>query len=186
MPQRARAVLALLALLGSVNAAYLLSSFSATNSAIACTPSTVTAGFPVICTATLRDTSNALWGDAENACQLLFTWCGQTANQSAGPLSNHSFVSTGVYKIYFYPTASGWNSLAATANSLSVAVTPSTILINPGPISGYASTATCATTMGITKCTIKHRDIFGNVLSTCSTYTTDSALQPLSTCSVLS
>merc|ERR1711991_1120967 len=103
-----------------------------------------------------------------------------------GPLRNASYVAPGHFRFVFYPTTSGWTSLGASFTGQAITVTPASILVHPASISGYASTSLCRKTMGITKCNVKHRDDFGNVVSACSSYTTDTSLQPLGTCHTLS
>lgn len=144
------------------------------------------AGEVNICDAYLRDTSGRPWGTEHDACQLFFSWCSTKESASPGPLRNASFVGSGHFRIFFHPTTSGWNSLGASVGGTAITVSPSTILVSPASISGYHSTSVCTQGVGITKCNIKHRDAFGNVASSCTTYTTASAASPLATCHTLS
>jgi hypothetical protein len=164
-----------------------IQTFSTANSKVICRSSVVVAGNPVVCDVYLRDSSSKFWGNQHDTCLLAFAWCNQnTQKSSPGPLRNASFISQGRWTIYFYPTMSGVTTLSASVKSNAFTVTPSTILVMPAAISGYASTATCRQTLGITKCVIKHRDAFGNTVSSCTSYSTNSKKQTMTSCSALS
>uniref|UniRef100_A0A7S1QT20 Leishmanolysin-like peptidase n=1 Tax=Neobodo designis TaxID=312471 RepID=A0A7S1QT20_NEODS len=186
----ARAVSAAIAVLGVLLAATVratvLDTVSAANSRVVCHYADIIAGYPNVCDAYLRDASNQPWGTEHDACQLFFTWCGTVDKNSPGPLRNATFLGNGHYRIVFHPTTAGWNSLGASIGGNAVSVSPSMMLVHPATISGYHSTSTCHKTMGITKCNVKHRDAFGNVVSACASYSTESSLQPLATCQVMS
>ncbi len=166
-----------------------LQRFSAANSRVTCGGvRRVVAGYPVTCIAELRTSTKLSWGTEHDACQLFFSFCAanDASGRSSNMLRNATNLGGGKYRITFFPTVAGWTTLAASVAGTTITVTPNTILVNPATINAYRSTSICRQTLGITKCNIKHRDAFGNVVSSCSEYSSKRTLKVAAKCSVLS
>jgi hypothetical protein len=169
-----------------------ISLFNAATSTVVCGPQPVTAGHQVTCHITLKDTAGGPWGDAFDACKFRMQFCpASDGGRGAPPLVNATFVGAGAYRISFNPLVSGVNTLtAAVYDGLTgidvAAVSPASLNVEPNVVKASRSTSNCARVYGITKCNVKHRDAFDNVVSSCSSYTTAVTGQTASTCHVLS
>lgn len=163
-----------------------ISTFNAAASSVRCAATSVVAGYPVTCIAKLRTAAGTAWGTQHDVCQLFFSFCAVKDSSSRGPLRNATSLGNGYYRLVFYPTVSGWTTLSASVATQSITVTPSSILVNPATIDGYQSTSVCRQTLGITKCNIKHRDAFGNVVSSCAEYSSTTTFKTASKCSTMS
>eukprot|EP00744_Colponema_vietnamica_P016555 GILI01023237.1.p1 GENE.GILI01023237.1~~GILI01023237.1.p1 ORF type:complete len:198 (+),score=21.62 GILI01023237.1:67-660(+) len=170
--------------------------FSAATSSVVCVPpTTVVAGQLQYCTVTVRNSGGTLIGDNDvlTTCQLRLTYCTNAEQNGWAPvtvqLSNATFVSTGIYRFYWYPTIRGTHSVKPYA-SRNAFTAMSNLTVTAAPaIDPSMSTSVCTTAAnnGLRTCVVSRRDRYGNFISTCTfTYTAaqDGALSSTSTCSM--
>lgn len=168
-------------------ATFPISALSTTNSMVSC-PASVTAGYPVRCTLKLFDASMNPWGDASDACRIRWSVCPNgDQSKGSGIIKNATHIVNGQYSMIFNPLYSGSNSVGVSLEE-STLVTPGSITVYPASHDPLMSSSNCKQSFGVSKCTVEHRDTFGNSISKCSAY--DSSIGqnnlPFSTCSVLS
>ena len=178
--------LLLLTLLGAAAATTDISALSSANSRVECPSTQPMAGYPVTCTAILKTAANGAWGDVYDACKLRFAFCPVLAEASAvTPIANATHIADGYFQITFYPLVSGENSLTAAVEDVDVAVSPASITVRPAAVKSSQSTSVCNSVLGPPKCTVDHKDAFGNIASSCATYTTAVEGESASTCTLL-
>ena len=142
--------------------------FNAAESSAECAPTTVTAGFPVVCSVHLRTPDNTPWGGPEHQCYIGLTFCSGGGSAPSQLIQNATFRQGGEFDFAFYPAVSGVTTVNIGVAGEPITVTGNSITVNVASVAPHNSVSNCTVGgAGNFACAITHRDAFGNEVSTC-------------------
>jgi hypothetical protein len=136
----------------------------------------VVAGTPITCHVRLRLPCGGVLGDAGDLTGIRLSLCPSTSTTSTSgstdPIlySSPTWFMDGEFDFTIQPLVAGWNTINVGVGNGTVTLHPTRIFVRPGPVYPLSSDSACAMTVdGLSeKCTITHRDRYGNAVKQCS------------------